>query len=139
MYYTNYMLEKLDSTVPFRLFSFMEYMCENTQSTHSDTDYSPKGNDINDVLIREKIIRQNLTLYFINKGKPIEEPENYIYYEDIKTTLLKQYQNRYTLMEKIYNISEDDIVGLKENTLINRRLKPKDNENCVIYEYSIDK
>ncbi|XP_050524668.1 uncharacterized protein LOC126896168 isoform X6 [Daktulosphaira vitifoliae] len=100
MAFTNYLLANIIINEQFNLDIFVQFMSINCNLTFDE-----------------------LKKYFvppISTGNPKDEPEEWLNYDSSKITLLKEYQKRYTLMKEIYNISDEEIEGLKHNTLIKR-------------------
>ncbi|XP_050524662.1 uncharacterized protein LOC126896168 isoform X2 [Daktulosphaira vitifoliae] len=122
MAFTNYLLANIIINEQFNLDIFVQFMSINCNLTFDELKkyFVPPNDDIFVVSIREGAIRDNITDYFVSTGNPKDEPEEWLNYDSSKTTLLKEYQKRYTLMKEIYNISDKEIEGLKHNTLIKR-------------------
>ncbi|XP_050524639.1 uncharacterized protein LOC126896160 isoform X8 [Daktulosphaira vitifoliae] len=101
---------------------FVTFMCENMDNTLEQLKiyFVPPSDDITGVLVRERIIRLFLIKYHVSNNIRMKEPEEWIKYTSVRPTLLKEYQRRYFIMKKIYNISRNEIIGLTDNTLINR-------------------
>ncbi|XP_050524635.1 uncharacterized protein LOC126896160 isoform X5 [Daktulosphaira vitifoliae] len=127
IYFTNIILEVLKrNDLLVREFGslnlFVTFMCENMDNTLEQLKiyFVPPSDDITGVLVRERIIRLFLIKYHVSNNIRMKEPEEWIKYTSVRPTLLKEYQRRYFIMKKIYNISRNEIIGLTDNTLINR-------------------